>query len=139
MRGGTATRRNSVRGAPAPSERPRRVLVIDEEAIVRTMLARYLPRMGYDAVAVRSCREACALLEGESWDAVVMSVLLPGGTFERQMVVFRDAPYPSECTRDIPLPRVLREPFDLGDLAHALLLVGATPTDSVPPVATWRG
>lgn len=109
------------RGAPDHLDRPPRVLVIDDEALVRAMLARYLPRIGYDAVAIRSSREACTLFEEGAWDAVVMSLPLVHGTLGKRFVVFREP----EGTAPPPMPRVLTTPFRLEEIGEALQQVGA--------------
>lgn len=109
------------RGGPDQPGRSPRVLVIDDEALVRAMLARYLPRIGYDAVAIRSSREACALLAEETWNAVVMSLSLVHGTPEKRFVVFREP----DGTSPPPMPRVLTTPFRLEEIGEALQQVGA--------------
>ncbi len=121
------------------SSRPARVLVIDDEALMRTMLARYLPRIGYDAVAIRSCREGCALLEGETWHAVVMSMPLARGTSGRRFVVFREPGGTDGTSADTPLPQVLTAPFRLEDIGEALRLVGVAPWRENQRVTTVRG
>ncbi len=117
------------------TSRPARVLVIDDGALVRTMLARYLPRIGYDAVAVRSSREAGTLLERERWAAVVMSLPLVRGKAEKRFVVFREP----EGISPPPLPRVLTTPFRLEEIGEALRLVGVAPWRENQMVTTVRG
>lgn len=94
---------------------------------MRTMLVRYLSRIGVDATAIRSCQEGCALLEEGTWDAVVMSMPLAGDTAERRFVVFRESVGTDGNSADSPLPRVLTAPFRLEEIEEALRLVGVTP------------
>jgi DNA-binding response OmpR family regulator len=54
------------------------VLVVDDEPIVRDVVARYLERDGYKALKAATGEEAQGLLEHESPSLVVLDVMLPG-------------------------------------------------------------
>jgi DNA-binding response OmpR family regulator len=54
------------------------VLVVDDEPIVRDVVARYLRREGYRTVEAADGREARMLLEQEAPSLVVLDVMLPG-------------------------------------------------------------
>jgi len=52
-----------------------RILVVDDEQIVRDLLAQILREQGYDVVAAASATEARSL--DESWDVLVTDVVMP--------------------------------------------------------------
>ena len=52
-----------------------RILVVDDEQIVRDLLAQILREQGYDVVAAGSAGEARAL--GERWDVLITDVVMP--------------------------------------------------------------
>jgi len=54
------------------------ILVVDDEPIVRDVVARYLERDGFRAVTVGDGDEARALIEQETPALVVLDVMLPG-------------------------------------------------------------
>jgi CheY-like chemotaxis protein len=60
---------------PHVSEGGERILVVDDEEIVRDLLAQILREQGYDVVATGSAREARSL--GERWDVLVTDVVMP--------------------------------------------------------------
>jgi len=69
---------------PAPCAGGQRILVMDDEEMVRTMATRTLARLGYDAVAARDGEEALSLYaearsEGRAFAAVLMDLTVPGG------------------------------------------------------------
>ena len=60
---------------------PRRVLVVDDEALVRRMLALFLTRAGFMPISVGSGEEALDLLQaGEMFDLLVTDQSMPGMT-----------------------------------------------------------
>jgi len=56
------------------------VLVVDDEPIVRDVVARYLERDGHTILTADTGDEARALVEGEAPSLVVLDVMLPGET-----------------------------------------------------------
>jgi DNA-binding response OmpR family regulator len=54
------------------------VLVVDDEPIVREVVARYLAREGHEALEAGDGDQARELIESESHDLVVLDVMLPG-------------------------------------------------------------
>ena len=60
---------------PHVSQGGERILVVDDEKIVRDLLAQILREQGYDVVAAASATEARAL--DESWDVLVTDVVMP--------------------------------------------------------------
>jgi CheY-like chemotaxis protein len=70
---------------PAPSAggsgclaRPLRVLVADDEPLVRAALARLLTRRGHHVHPVADAFEAVAALEEDHFDAVLVDMRMPG-------------------------------------------------------------
>ncbi len=68
------------RQQPSPTEAGRagHVLVVDDEALIRTMLVKYLRKQGYEVRAAQNGAEALALVEQEPPDVVVMDMYMPG-------------------------------------------------------------
>jgi DNA-binding response OmpR family regulator len=56
------------------------VLVVDDEPIVRDVVARYLERDGHRVLAAASGDEARARIERDAPDLVVLDIMLPGDT-----------------------------------------------------------
>lgn len=66
---------------PRADAAPRRVLVVDDEALVRRMLSLFLSRAGFTAIAVESAEAALELLQaGEAYDLLVTDQSMPGMT-----------------------------------------------------------
>jgi DNA-binding response OmpR family regulator len=64
-------------GVPAPPYPPRRVLVVDDEPMVREVVARYLEREGFRVDAAGDGREARELIERRPPDLIVLDLMLP--------------------------------------------------------------
>ena len=63
----------------SPADRPRRVVLVDDEAMVRETLSAALTDAGYAIVALESGSEALALLRSaESVDVLVSDLSMPG-------------------------------------------------------------
>jgi CheY-like chemotaxis protein len=62
--------------APAGSRIPR-VLIVDDEEHMRSLVACYTEHMGYEATSVATPREALTLLEALSFDVVITDALMP--------------------------------------------------------------
>jgi two-component system, OmpR family, response regulator ResD len=54
------------------------VLVVEDESVVREVVVRYLRREGYRTLEAGDADTACALVERETPDLVVLDVMLPG-------------------------------------------------------------
>ena len=67
-------------GALRDNERMARVLVVDDEPIVRDVVARYLERDGYHDLEASNGETARELLEAEQPELVVLDVMLPALT-----------------------------------------------------------
>jgi len=73
----------------AVAERPKRLLVVDDEAMLRDMLKNFLVQEGYEVVAAADGEEALKICSrpGAEIDAVILDMTLPGidgvETFDR--------------------------------------------------------
>ena len=63
----------------ARSRRPARILVVDDEAHVRSMISATLERQGYDVQMASSGREAFETLEQNSFDLVLTDIVMQDG------------------------------------------------------------
>jgi two-component system NtrC family sensor kinase len=137
---------------PMPSARPRRVLVVDDEAPIRVAIRRFLERRGWIVDEARDGQEALDLLEldgsgeharGARYDAVVTDLRMPGITgielhdqlaehapdvLARLVVISGDTASPEVADFLLRLHRPLvQKPFDLRTLADLL-------DEAAPPV-----
>jgi putative two-component system response regulator len=55
-----------------------RILVIDDEAVIRMLVVEILESAGYDVTSAESAERALALLDKEEFDLVVSDVIMPG-------------------------------------------------------------
>ena len=67
-----------------------RILVVDDEQLVRDLTVQVLKRAGHDVVSVPDARGALALLEQERIDLVVTDVVMPGLTGVELLNELRD-------------------------------------------------
>ena len=58
--------------------RPSQILVVDDEATIRTLLAGALTSEGYEVTTADCGRAAVALLQQESFDLIVTDIVMPG-------------------------------------------------------------
>ena len=62
----------------APSSPTARVLVVDDEKLIRWSVAERLQRSGYEVVSAETGEQALELLSGAAPDLVLLDVRLPG-------------------------------------------------------------
>jgi len=55
-----------------------RILVVDDEKEVRTLLSRFFTKKKYQVRTAETAEEAIRILESESMDAVLLDIHLPG-------------------------------------------------------------
>jgi DNA-binding NtrC family response regulator len=55
-----------------------RILIVDDEEVLRDVLDAVLRREGFDVVSASSGEEALSLLDGEEIDLVILDIMLPG-------------------------------------------------------------
>jgi signal transduction histidine kinase len=65
-------------GSPAAQTTPVRVVLIDDDVLLRTVLARALRRRGYDVLEARDAAAALEALDSAPWDALITDVKMPG-------------------------------------------------------------
>jgi CheY-like chemotaxis protein len=124
------------RPSPASMRGSGRILVVDDEEGVRTVLQRLLSRIGYEVDAVGDATTALAMLSGTPtrFDLVLSDILMPGMNglelatelIEAKIPVavvlmtgFADGATVREATETFKLP-VLRKPFEVDQLAAIL-------------------
>jgi CheY-like chemotaxis protein len=66
-----------------------RILIVDDEAVVREILSRQLKAWDYEVRLAASAEDALALLEKEGADAVLLDNVLPGMTGLRALAEIR--------------------------------------------------
>jgi two-component system cell cycle sensor histidine kinase/response regulator CckA len=110
-----------------------RVLLVEDEPMVRMVAARALTRNGYDVVSAESGEEALELLDGQSIDLLISDVVMPGmdgPTFvaaarrrRPDIKVLFISGYAEEQIRDrveIGSAALLRKPFTVNELNAAV-------------------
>jgi len=55
-----------------------RILVVDDEKEIRTLLSRFFTKKNYQVRTAVTAEEAIRILETESMDAVLLDIVLPG-------------------------------------------------------------
>jgi|SoiMethySBSTD1v2_1073268.scaffolds.fasta_scaffold167658_2 DNA-binding response OmpR family regulator len=90
-----------------PTDRRARILLVDDDEAVRSVLGRALVEEGHEVVEVKDRREAVAAASPELFDLVVTNVSMPGLTGKEMA---------AELQRRFPGLTVLH----LDDLAHPL-------------------
>jgi len=135
---------------------PRRVLVIDDEAVIRELLCLQLGLSGYDCVVARDGPGGLELARTEAFDLIVLDLLLPGlDGISVCRAIRRDAENPDtpilmltarreEADKVIGLESgaddYVTKPFSLRELTARVraVLRRATPVGDRPP-AGYRG
>jgi DNA-binding response OmpR family regulator len=111
-----------------------RVLVVEDNAAIRSSLALFLEREGFDVVAVAEFARAQDLIERELFDTLITDLDLPGGTGLDLLLKARQfrpgirsilmTGYGCSAVRkqalELGLAAYLEKPFDPADLLSAL-------------------
>ena len=111
-----------------------RILVVEDNAAVRSSLALLLEREGFDVVAVAEFRRASELVEDELFDTLITDLDLPGGTgldlllmarsLRPRMRSFLMTGYGCSAVRkqamELGLSGYFEKPFDPEELLRAL-------------------
>ncbi len=127
-----------------------RVLVIDDDREIRTLLAEYLDANGYRTRAVADGREMWAALEAGSFDLIVLDLTLPGDdglTLCRTLRARSSLPVIMLTARGAPLDRIiglemgaddyLPKPFEPRELlARIRSVLRRAPAGAAPPART---
>jgi DNA-binding NtrC family response regulator len=127
------------RTAAAPTAL-RRVLLVDDEAIVLRSVGRLLERQGYRVATALSGEDGLAALAAESFDAIICDMQMPGlggAEFYDRLVALHpqvarrvifatgDARLAGDFLRRTGCP-YLEKPYELTDLLDILTIVGAS-------------
>ncbi|MFZ5788618.1 MAG: PAS domain S-box protein [Acidobacteriota bacterium] len=133
---------------PAPSGDGVRVLLIEDETVLRDGLAEVLGALGYDVVAVGSGEEAAALPAEPAFDVVLADLSLPGAggqtvtaRLSRRWPALRVvlmSGYPEGTLAAADMSRIsgyLEKPFGMDTLAATLrsALAGGSPSSARGP------
>jgi len=112
-----------------------RILVVDDEQLVRDLTSEVLRRSGYDVVSSASAHDALELLESDSFDLVVTDVVMPGFSGvellneinDRQpdlpvLLITGGSPDPERTSRAVGLGAagIVYKPFSHADLTSAV-------------------
>ncbi len=62
----------------ATAERAGRILIVDDELVVRDSLAKWFTTEGYSVLAVDSAREALSSFRAGAWDVALIDIKMPG-------------------------------------------------------------
>ncbi len=110
-----------------------RVLLADDEADLRDLIADTLGEQGYTVVAAASTPEAIAALQAEPFDLIITDLLMPGGGGREVIAAARRVPAPPPVViitgraeerveqelADLGAHHCLRKPFNRNDILHA--------------------
>ena len=106
----------------------RRILVVDDEAAIRTLVKTVLERAGYDVTTARDGREAIALLAASDYDVVLLDVFMPNVSglgvvdeLRRNNTSVLAHTYlltggDSDQFAELPVRGVIAKPFDIASL-----------------------
>lgn len=126
--------RNQKRTTPNPLVKPQHILVVDDDPIIRDMMADLLESEGYTSVLVRNGQEALRLLQGPESYLVFLDLMMP--TFsgkdvcislaiqprvrQRHILVLMSALDSLEETASLDVDMIMPKPFVIEDLEEAL-------------------
>lgn len=113
----------------------RRILVVDDEQLVRNLAVQVLERAGYAVVSAGDAQRALELLESDEVDLVVSDVVMPGLSGVELLSELRDrqpelpvllmtggSPQPERTSRALELGAagIVYKPFSHADLTDAV-------------------
>lgn len=118
-----------------------RILLAEDEAAMRTYLARALENAGYDVVAVDRGTAALPYLERESFDLLLSDIVMPEmdgielaqrcnevSPHTKVMFITGFAAVTLKASRDAPQAKILSKPFHLRDLVMEVQRVFGQPS-----------
>ncbi len=106
----------------------RKILIVDDEPSIRSMVKAVLERAGYEVATARNGFEAIALIAANDYDVVLLDVMMPKLDGREVVEALRrdNSPVlahtylltasPSEHLRDLPVRGIIVKPFDIHDL-----------------------
>ncbi len=113
----------------------KRILVVDDEPGLRTMLTFELNFLGYESVTAENAEQALALLRESKYDLMITDVRMPGSMDGIELVEFFRKEDPGlkavfitgftledrlDAALKNPLSRCLKKPFDLNELSSVM-------------------
>jgi len=72
------------------AKKTRRILIVEDDVVVRWMYARFVAKLGYEAEDVASVAEAKAALNREEYDLILLDVHLADGDGSAVITVARE-------------------------------------------------
>jgi CheY-like chemotaxis protein len=113
-----------------------RLLVVDDDKAIRSLLTAVLSRKGYSVETARNGQEAIEVIAGKKFEAIILDLMMPKvDGFEVIEHLARTAPeqlkrcvivLTAVASKDLRkldgtrVFRVIRKPFDLGELMSAV-------------------
>ena len=106
----------------------RRILIVDDDAQIRTLVRTVLERAGYEVTAARNGSEAIELLAAGDYDVILLDVIMPQIDGLQVVDELRRNGSPSlahtyllsggdsERLLDLPVRGVITKPFDISAL-----------------------
>ncbi|HEU5162929.1 MAG TPA: response regulator [Thermoanaerobaculia bacterium] len=106
----------------------RRILVVDDEPSIRTMVRAVLERAGYEVATARNGFEAIEMIAAEDYDVVLLDVMMPklDGLEVVDALKKDNSPVlahtylltasPSQRLLELPVRGVIVKPFDIHEL-----------------------
>ena len=115
-------------------ENPKKILVVDDDGYVRTLVSKLLSQRGYEAVPAGDAWQAMDLLQQEPIDLIILDLKMPGPVDGEQMLfALRDkgseipvivlSGWVDEEISDNPpdcVHAVLRKPIDIDSFADTV-------------------
>jgi CheY-like chemotaxis protein len=125
---------NQRRKTPNPSSKPQRILVVDDDPIIRDMMADLLESEGHTPVFARNGQEALRLLQGPESYLVFLDLMMPTFSGKEVCAVLAAQPHvrqrhvlilmsamdsiPETVTLDVDM--IMPKPFVIEDLEEVL-------------------
>lgn len=109
----------------SPGPRDPRILLVDDNAVVRDMLVDLVGSLGYTADAASSGAEALALFDRRRYDIVLTDLLMPGMSGwevlaavrqrdpQMPVIIITGTPATGDPRAALPAVAVLRKPVDV--------------------------
>lgn len=126
--------RNQRRKTPDPSIKPQKIVVVDDDPIIRDMMADLLESEGYTPVLARNGQEALRLLQGPESYLVFLDLMMPTVSGkdvcvslaiqphvrQRHILVLMSAMDNLEEIASLDVDMIMPKPFVIEDLEEAL-------------------
>jgi len=126
--------RNQKRGTQNPPVQPQKVLVVDDDAVIRDMMVDILESEGYTPDLARNGQEALRLLRGPTSYLVFLDLMMPVFSGKdvcleleahpqvrrRHIIVVMSAMDYIDETYNLDIDMIMPKPFVVGDVEVAL-------------------